>query len=101
MMECEKLRENLSNSLLLNFSEKDAPFLEFSAWLSQWNNFIIDYEEYVRAKLLYEHMDVPARKKFCGFDRHYGEAMKRLGDYHGSRSNKVYHGGVDISKNST
>ena len=65
-------------------SERDSPFLEFPTWLSQWNNLIVDYEEKVRARLLYEHVDVAAREKFCGFDRNYDEAMKRLEYYYGN-----------------
>ena len=64
--------------------DKESPFLEFPTWLSQWNNLIVDYEEKVRARLLYEHVDAAARDKFCGFDRNYEEAMKRLEDFYGN-----------------
>ena len=38
----------------------------------------------MRARLLYERVDVAAREKSCGFDRNYEEAMKRLENYYGN-----------------
>ena len=77
---CKTKREAVQFPLFKGF-EKDSPFLEFPTWLPQWNDLIVDYEEKVRARLLYEHVDA-ARNKVCGFDRNYDEAMKRLEDFY-------------------
>ena len=55
-MECAKPREKLPN-FPLKGSERDAPFLVFLTLLSQCSNLIINYDEKMRAKLLYEHLD--------------------------------------------